>query len=58
MSPTPYIEIYEFRNSECPAYPPKMWQVIEKTSLGEIINARAVPNKQEAEQLKFKFQQK
>lgn len=57
MSPTPYIEVYPFNNYDCPAYPFKMWQVIERDSTGDIVNASAVPSKKEAEVLKYRFQQ-
>jgi hypothetical protein len=57
MSPTPYIEVFEFKNDWQPAYPAKMWQVIERDSTGDIVNARAVPSKKEAEVLKYQFQQ-
>jgi len=56
MSQTPYIEMSEFKNDWQPAYPTKMWQVIERDYLGDIINARAVSTKEEAETIKYQFQ--
>jgi len=48
--------MFEFKNAWQPAYPTKMWQVIERDYLGDIINARAVSTKEEAETIKYQFQ--